>query len=248
MDKSLLEVILSTCNKTEIPPKPSKNEVINILIESFLQAILEILLIPLVISKNPVNSGSIKEGETCIKLKNGLAMISIICVIPLDFKIEIIEEKMTTNPPISKIDFMLLIILSDKISPKLEKEAGVFVFAYVLEVEGCESQSFAFFQKRKIIPTDKEASKCVINSKRPIMVFRYSKIPTEPIMNKGPELLVKLKSLSHSSFVQIFSFLKLVAIFAPMGYPLIIPMIKAKAPSPLILNKGFIKRFKMLPI
>ena len=117
MDKSLLEVILSTCNKTEIPPKPSKNEVINILIESFLQAILEILLIPLVISKNPVNSGSIKEGETCIKLKNGLAMISIICVIPLDFKIEIIEEKMTTNPPISKIDFMLVIILSDKISP-----------------------------------------------------------------------------------------------------------------------------------
>ena len=92
------------------------------------------LLIPFVISKNPVNSGSIKEGETCIKLKNGVAMISIICVIPLDFKIEIIEEKMTTNPPISKIDFMLLIILSDKISPKLEKEAGVFVFAYVLEV------------------------------------------------------------------------------------------------------------------
>ena len=134
MDKSLLEVILSTCNKTEIPPKPSKNEVINILIESFLQAILEILLIPLVISKNPVNSGSIKEGETCIKLKNGVAMISIICVIPLDFKIEIIEEKMTTNPPITKIDFILLTILSDKISPKLEKEAGVFVFAYVLEV------------------------------------------------------------------------------------------------------------------
>ena len=99
-----------------------------------------------------------------------------------------------------------------------------------------------------MIPTDKEASKCVINSKIPIMVFRYNKIPTEPIINNGPELLVKLKSLSHSSFVQIFSFLKLVAIFAPMGYPLIIPMIKAKAPSPLILNKGFIKRFKMLPI
>ena len=36
IDKSLLEVILSTCNKTEIPPKPSKNAVINILMESFL--------------------------------------------------------------------------------------------------------------------------------------------------------------------------------------------------------------------
>ena len=241
-------MILSTCNKTEIPPKPSKKAVINILIESFLQVILEMLLIPFVISKKPVNKGSIKEGEICIKLKNGVAIISIICVIPLDFKIEIMEEKMTTNPPITKIDFILLTILSDKISPKLEKEAGVFVFAYVLEVEECESQSFAFFQKRKMIPTDKEASKCVINSKIPIMVFRYSKIPTDPIINKGPELFVKLKSLSHSSFVQIFSFLKLVAIFAPIGYPLMIPIIKAKAPSPRILNKGFINRFNRLPI
>lgn len=99
MDKSLLEVILSTCNKTEIPPNPSKKAVINMLIEIFLQAILEIVLIPFVISKKPVNRGSIKEGEICIKLKNGVAMISIICVMPLDFKIEIIEEKMTTNPP-----------------------------------------------------------------------------------------------------------------------------------------------------
>ena len=132
-------MILSTCNKTEIPPKPSKKAVINILIESFLQAILEILLMPFVISKNPVNNGSIKEVEISIKLNNGVAMISIICVIPLDFRIEMIEEKITTNPPIIKIDFILLTILSDKISPKLEKEAGVFVFAYVLEVEECES-------------------------------------------------------------------------------------------------------------
>ena len=128
-------MILSTCNKTEIPPKPSKKAVINILIESFLQAILEILLIPFVISKNPVNNGSIKEGEICIELNNGVAIISIIRVIPLDFRIEIIEEKITTNPPITKIDFILLTILSDKISPKLEKEASVFVFVYVLEVK-----------------------------------------------------------------------------------------------------------------
>ena len=212
-----MEVILSTCNKTEIPPKPSKKAVINILIESFLQAILEMLLIPFVISKNPVNSGSIKEGEICVKLKNGVAMISIICVIPLDFKIEIMEEKMTTNPPITKIDFILLTILSDKISPKLENEACVFLFVYALEEEGYESECFVFFQKRKRMPTDKEASKWVTNSKIPIMVFRYSKIPTEPTINKGPELLVKLKSLSHSSFVQILSFLKFVAILAPIG-------------------------------
>ena len=35
-------------------------------------------------------------------------------------------------------------------------------------------------------------------------------------MNNGPELLEKLKSLSHSSFVQLL-FLKLTAIFAPNG-------------------------------
>ena len=217
IDKSLLEVILSTCNKTEIPPKPSKKAVINILIESFLQAILEIVLIPFVISKKPVNSGSIKEGEICIKSKNGVATIPITCVIPLDFKIEIIEEKMTTNPPMTKMDFILLIILSDKISPKLENDASVLFIVYALEEEEDKSVCLFFFQKRKIMPTDKEASKWVINSKRPIIVFRYSKIPTEPIINKGPELLVKLSSLSHSSFVQICSFLKLVAILAPIG-------------------------------
>lgn len=126
MDKSLLEVMLSTCNKTEMPPNPSKNAVIMILIESFLQAILEIVLMPLVISKKPVKIGPIKEVSICIQWKNGLNSISTICVIPLEFKIEIIEEKMTTNPPMTKMDFMLLIILSDKISPKLEKVARFF--------------------------------------------------------------------------------------------------------------------------
>ena len=72
MDKSLLEVMLSTCNKTETPPNPSKNAVIMILIESFLQAILEIVLMPLVISKKPVKIGPIKEVSMCIQSKNGL--------------------------------------------------------------------------------------------------------------------------------------------------------------------------------
>ena len=58
--------------------------------------------------------------------------------------------------------------------------------------------------------------------------FLNINIPTVPITNKGPELLVKLSSLSHSSLVQILFCLKLVAIFAPTGYPLIIPIIKAK--------------------
>ena len=151
--------MLSTCNKTEIPPNPSKNAVIKILIESFLQAILEIVLMPLVISKRPVNSGSIKEGDRCIKLKNGVIIISIICVMPLDFNIEIIEEKITTNPPITKIDFILLTILSDRISPKLDRDAWFSFFVYDLEGDEYESEGFVFFQKRKRKPTVKEASK-----------------------------------------------------------------------------------------
>ena len=92
-------------------------------IESFLHAILEILLIPLVISKKPVNIGSIKVGFTFIKLKNGFNIISTKCVSPLDFNIEIIEENRTTNPPITKIDLILLIILSERTSPRLYKVA-----------------------------------------------------------------------------------------------------------------------------
>ena len=47
--------------------------------------------------------------------------------------------------------------------------------------------------------------------------------------------------------MQVLFFLKLVAIFAPTGYPLIIPIIKAKAPSPRILKSGFIYLFKIFP-
>ena len=41
---------------------------------------------------------------------------------PLAFKIEIMLEKTTTNPPINKIVEMLFVILLPKISPKLEKD------------------------------------------------------------------------------------------------------------------------------
>lgn len=44
-------MILKTCSNTDIPPKPSKKAVNIILIEIFLQAILEIELIPFVIPK-----------------------------------------------------------------------------------------------------------------------------------------------------------------------------------------------------
>lgn len=54
-------MILKTCSNTDIPPKPSKKAVNIILIEIFLQAILEIELIPFVISKNPEINGAAKE-------------------------------------------------------------------------------------------------------------------------------------------------------------------------------------------
>jgi len=65
--------------------------------------IREILLIPLVISKKPVIIGLIKEVSICKMLKRGIKSKEKLCNKPLLFKIEITLEKMTTNPPISKI-------------------------------------------------------------------------------------------------------------------------------------------------
>lgn len=72
-------------------------------------------------------------------------------------------------------------------------------------------------------------------------------MPTVPKINKGPELLVKAKSLSHSSLVQVPSSLKRVTILAPIGYPLTIPIIKANAPSPGTLKNGRINLFNNFP-
>ena len=66
-------------------------------------------------------------------------------------------------------------------------------------------------------------------------------------MKIGPELFVKLSILSHSSLEHMLFSLKLEAIFAPTGYPLIIPIINAKAPSPLMLKIGFINLLNTVP-
>ena len=97
------------------------------------------------------------------------------------------------------------------------------------------------------MPTQILAKICVIKRSRPIKVFPNMLIPTVPIINKGPELFVKLSNLSHSVFEHIFLVLNSLAIFAPTGYPLISPIIKPKAPQPDILNKGLIILFKSLP-
>ena len=53
MLKSDLEIILQTCNSTEIPPKPNKKEVANILLSRLKPEIVEISFIPEVISSIP---------------------------------------------------------------------------------------------------------------------------------------------------------------------------------------------------
>jgi len=98
-----------------------------------------------------------------------------------------------------------------------------------------------------MIPTVIHARICVIKSKTPIAVFLNIRTPTVPIIKRGPELFVKLSNLSHSSLVQILLILKFEAIFAPIGYPLIMPIIKAKEPSPRILKSGFIYGFNIFP-
>ena len=63
-------------------------------------------------------------------------------------------------------------------------------------------------------------------------------IPTVPIINNGPELLVNAINRSASISEQIFCSFRLETIFAPTGYPLIIPIIRAKEPSPGTLKTG----------
>ena len=121
-DKSVLDIMLKTWRNIEIPPKPSKNAVNIIFIESFLQAIEDIKFIPLVISKNPVNNPEINEVSICIILNRGVNNVLTTFKTPLDFNIEIILEKITTKPPIKTIVEILLVILSDNTSPKFEKE------------------------------------------------------------------------------------------------------------------------------
>ena len=103
------------------------------------------------------------------------------------------------------------------------------------------------FQNLKIIPTVIADNKWLINSKIPIVELPNIEIPTVPKINNGPELLVKLNKRSHYSFEQILFKRKFAAILAPVGYPLIIPIIRAKLPSPLTLKIGFINLFRTFP-
>ena len=60
-DKSVFEIMLKTCNITDIPPNPNKKDVKTKLIRLLFVIIHEIIFIPLVISNIPVNRPLITE-------------------------------------------------------------------------------------------------------------------------------------------------------------------------------------------
>ena len=71
--------------------------------EIFLSFIKETILIPLVISKRPVKTEAIIFDGMPKKRQTGSSKIHTKSVIPLTFKMEIITENKTTNPPIMRI-------------------------------------------------------------------------------------------------------------------------------------------------
>lgn len=75
IERSDLEVILQTCNNTDIPPNPSRNAVKIIFNDISLIFIKEINEIPFVISKIPVNRGTINEDGICKISNMGLSKL-----------------------------------------------------------------------------------------------------------------------------------------------------------------------------
>ena len=65
-------------------------------------------------------------------------------------------------------------------------------------------------------------------------------VPILPIINSGPALLVKIKSLSPSCFEILFSKRSLATILAPTGYPDIKPITNGYAAIDGLLNTFFI--------
>ena len=83
----------------------------------------EIIFIPFVISKMPVKNPCMKLVSIFRKESKGFSKIVMLFNMPLALRIDRILENMTINPPIKRIVEMLLVILSARISPRLEKEA-----------------------------------------------------------------------------------------------------------------------------
>ena len=70
MDRSDFEVILSTCNKIEMPPNPSKKEARVMLVEIAFCEIEAISFNPLVSSTSPVSKGLVNSWQIPKKCQN----------------------------------------------------------------------------------------------------------------------------------------------------------------------------------
>lgn len=243
MEISVLEVKLYTCKITEIPPKPKIKAQIIILKEIFLIGIELICWSPLVISKNPFIIPWAKSGVILKILKIGLSNVCTKLIRYDLLKIDIITEKNTMKPPILRIVKIEFLIEEDNISPILEELLTGDLYV-VLEEAMFVS---LYFQNLKMIPTINEAKIWVINKTIPIVVSWKRLIPTVPRMNKGPELLVKDNKRSDSDLVRTLLLRISHTIFAPIGYPLRMPIIKGKLPCPGTLNIGLINLLKKFP-
>lgn len=118
MEILFLEVILSTCNKIDNPPKPSKNAHIIMLIEIILLGKEHTLLTPFVNSIIPEKMLSQKVLGRPIKLNIGekiAVKISKKCVLS---SMELITENSTTNPPIITMVLIEFLMLLPSTSPK----------------------------------------------------------------------------------------------------------------------------------
>ena len=111
IDISELEVILRTCNITDIPPKPSKNAHIIILILIAFIGILDIIETPFVSSTMPESRPFAKEGGMFNKVNIGDRILDKKSKTPVLLSIEIITLKSITNPPIITTVFIDVIIL-----------------------------------------------------------------------------------------------------------------------------------------
>ena len=67
-------------------------------------------------------------------------------------------------------------------------------------------------------------------------------------MNKGPELFVKVIKWFASSNVILFDFSRSAVVFAPIGYPLVIPKTSAIEDIPGSLKRGCIIGLRIRPI
>ena len=103
IDKSVCEIILKTCSKTEMPPKPSKNADKIIFCETLFIFTKAVKLTPFVSSKIPQSSGWAKFISKPKIFKKGESRIPTCSKICSLSKIEIKTENITTNPPIRSI-------------------------------------------------------------------------------------------------------------------------------------------------